>query len=72
MWCFGIDSKAKVIAFVFTILVSMLLRNEIVILVARAGLDEFWTRIGVYGVGFITYVAGAHFNAWCFGKEEWK
>lgn len=70
LWCLGIDSKAKVIALCFTVAVSMVLRNELVILLARSGLSEALTRIGVYGIGWLTYVAGAHFNAWCF-KREW-
>ena len=71
-WCAGVDTRAKVIALVFTVAVSMILRTELVILLARAGLSEMWTRVGIYGVGWLTYVAGAHFNAWCFGPREWR
>ena len=69
LWCVGINTKAKFVAFLFTIAVSMVLRNEFVILIARAGLSEPVTRVMVYGLGYLTYVAGAHFNAWCFRKE---
>lgn len=71
LWACGIDTKSKVIALAFTVLVSMILRNELVILIARGGFSEPTTRLLVYGLGWATYVAGAHFNAWCF-KREWR
>jgi len=71
LWCMGLDSKAKVVALCFTVVVSMILRNELVILLARSGLNEVWTRAGVYGIGWVTYVAGAHFNQWCF-RKDWR
>lgn len=70
LWACGIDTRSKVVALVFTVLVSMILRNELVILIARAGLSEPVTRVLVYGIGWVTYVAGAHFNHWVF-RREW-
>jgi len=67
----GLDCKAKVVALCFTVVVSMILRNELVILLARAGLSEVATRVGVYGIGWLTYVVGAHFNQWCF-RKDWR
>lgn len=71
-WSAGIDTRGKIVAAVFTVVVSILMRNEIVILIVRAGLDGWWTRGLIYFVGFVTYVVGAHFNHWCFGKQEWR
>jgi hypothetical protein len=49
----------------------MVLRNEVVIFLARCGLDEFWTRVSIYGIGWLTFVAGSHFNEWCFSRH-WR
>ena len=71
-WLTGVDTRAKVVALCFTVVVAMILRNELVILIARAGWSETWTRVGVYGAGFLTYVVGSHVNAYVFGREDWK
>ena len=65
----GWDSYAKIEMMVFTIIVAVLLRNEVVIWVARAGFSEFWTRAMIYGIGAILMVGGAHFNAWIMRVE---
>ena len=65
----GWDSYAKIEMMVFTIVVAILLRNEVVIWIARAGFDEFWTRVLIYGIGGLLMVGGAHFNAWIMKIE---
>jgi len=72
LWCLGLNSKAKAIAFVFTISLSLVLRNEIVILIARSTMNEFWIRFWIYFVGYVIYVAGAHANEYIFGQKKWR
>jgi len=71
-WCAGVDTKSKVVALCFTVAVSMILRNELVILIAQAGWGQWWTHAAVYTVGFVTYVLGSHANAFIFSKKEWR
>ncbi len=65
----GWDSYAKIEMMAFTIIVAVLLRNEVVIWIAQSGLDDFWTRVLIYGIGVILMVGGAHFNAWIMKTE---
>jgi hypothetical protein len=60
----GWDSHAKILMMAFTVVVAVLLRNEVVIWIARAGWGEPWTRGSIYAIGILLMVGGAHVNAW--------
>lgn len=65
----GLDSLAKVEMLAFTAIVAVLLRNEIVIWIARAGWTEFWTRALIYAIGILLMIGGTHYNAWILKKH---